>query len=176
MLSETQEYIAWAFEYVEDNYDELSRVTGQVMKNSKDERIPDAISFITLHNLPNMLRTWDPSIGEIDTHVLRSWRWYVWKYLKKSDKQREREERFHGGHTAAASYLDHMNLDDREIVDKVIEGLTPHEWMLLRKHYMEGCTISEIADHACLNRGTVISRLNKAMENAKEILAVSSTI
>ena len=163
-------YQLWACEFVEEEYEMFEKITGSVLRNPRDERIPEIISDILLRNMANVMRTWDDTKGPIEKHVRVAYKRYVWKWLYRWERQHRVETLWNDaiGDDAATEHTPETSLVAQELAEAVAALETPLR-LVVQYHYFDDLSVAEIADKMCLNRGTIYQRLRKAETELREV-------
>lgn len=173
MAAKTDEYYHdWAQEYYLENYDALRKSVVSVLRKD-DARVDELMSDVVLVKLPSVIRTWDPDKGSgLDGHIKRSCKWWVYKKLVSEDHRRLVEVSFESpdyDHQQIVELASPM-LDIRELIGVVQDALTPLQYLTLYRRFVDGFSITEMADLSFISRGSVYSRIEQALEAAREAL------
>lgn len=187
-------YREWANEYIVEEYEDLRRVVVSAVKNTNDPRVDDLMSDTVYEKLPQILKTWNADKGDLEHHVKTSLRWYVWKALRKSDRDKTVDGRFNSSGeveatrfihsidvvTDAAAIKRHSSnpvdiLIERETLSILKRSISPQQLCILRMKYVEELTITRMSELLCISKGTIYKRLDDALKAARECLEDQSS-
>lgn len=173
MRQEDETYQEWAFEHYIEHEEALRKAVAFVLKTKNDYRLDEIMADVVLARIPGLLRTWDESGASVEHHVLRGIKWYVWKHLQAGDKRREQaryltdiDMETQGNSEALPDALPMSN----EFLASLKSELGPELYTILYLRFVDGQSVQVIAQHMGMSRGTIYSKIQLALAQAKEFL------
>jgi RNA polymerase sigma factor (sigma-70 family) len=144
----------------------------RVLRNScrgHHELLEDLYDEVVLHYVPRLFETYDVGKGDIKQYVLRSLRWYCFKWMNRraQDKTRHYEDVY--VHDPEDGHLS-VDLGTRDQVQSILTGLSEYNRFLLVSYYLGSMTYQEIAETLGLAKSTVRKHLLIALREARELV------
>lgn len=158
-------------EFIEENYDMLLKLCMRMTWDS--DRAHIVMSDVVCERLPRILELFDPSYEvPLEAHVVVNVRWYIHKWLKKSDVHRERFEYLTFEQEDSLSTNEEEPgdwLECSELSARVMQALSEYDQTILLMSIVNEQTIRQLADQFGISVGLAHLHRTRALARAYDI-------
>lgn len=113
-----------------------------------------------------ILQNYVSTLSTLKTHVSRNLCWYAYKFVCNELHKHNNAD---SNYLNQRYYIEAFNLDRRDEVNNILDGLSEYHQSLLYMRFVEGLTQDQIAKELGISKSSARNHINDALQEAREI-------